>query len=78
MMPPKLTQAMLDRIRSVEALRKTVPTRQKLANELGVSKSLVDRAVRNCNQVVRSIETTTELQNERVQECLVELGMAKP
>ena len=52
-MPRKLTKEGLARIRAVEALRKTIPTRKQLAEELGVSKSLVDHAAASCNPVVR-------------------------
>jgi hypothetical protein len=73
MTPRKLTEEGLARIRAVEAIRKALPTRRQLATELGVSKSLVDHAATSCNPVVRSRETTT-----RLQEALIELGLAKP
>lgn len=73
MMPRKLTEEGLQRIRAVEALRKSLPTRRQLALELGVSKSLIDHAARNYDQVVISRETPTRLQN-----ALVELGLANP
>jgi hypothetical protein len=73
MMPRKLTEEGIARIRAVEVIRKAIPTRRQLAAELGVSKSLVDHAATSCNPVVRSRETTTKLQ-----QALVELGLAKP
>jgi hypothetical protein len=72
-MPRKLTEEGLTRIRAVEMARRSLPTRKQLAKELGVSKSLVDHAAKNCNQVVVPRETATKLQD-----ACVELGLAKP
>lgn len=43
MMPRKLTSEAIARIEAVEAARKQVPTRERLARELLISKSLVDQ-----------------------------------
>jgi len=69
-MPRKLTEEGLAWVRTMEAARKAIPTRQQMADKLGVSKSLIDKAVRNSNQVVISRESATKLQ-----ECLIELGL---
>lgn len=72
-MSRKLTEKILTRIREVEMLRRSVPTRRELAIELGISKRSVDEAARNCNEVTVPRGTSTKLQ-----QALVELGLAKP
>lgn len=69
----KLTAEGLARIQAVENTRRSIPTRRQLAIELGVSKSLIDRAAANPNQVAVSRETPTKLHD-----ACVELGLAKP
>lgn len=43
MMPRKLTPEVVARIKAVEAERRSIPTRDELARELEISKSLVDQ-----------------------------------
>jgi hypothetical protein len=73
MRPRKLTEAMLTRIREVEMLRRSIPPRKQLAKELGLSKRTVDEVASNCNEITVRCGTST-----RLQEALVELGLAKP
>lgn len=54
MNPPKLTAEGLAYLRAVEEARLAIPTRQQMADELGVSKSLIDHVANNCNYVADS------------------------
>lgn len=70
-MPRKLTEEMLARIRAVETARRAIPTRAQLAQELGVSESLVNQTARKLHFAPAEITSKTQLD-------YIELGLANP
>jgi hypothetical protein len=71
MMPRKLTESQIRRIREVAAMRKAIPTNAQLALEMGCSKCLVDMFA--AGREYKNAEHSTKLE-----ETFVELGLAKP
>lgn len=74
MRPRALTDEAIARIHQIEEARRAVPTRQQLADELGVSKSLVDKVAKGYTYSPR--ETLTTLQIDKLAHSLVHIEEA--